>query len=122
MITLQSPAGDGGAPEDHVVEEIKTFLGINGWLVQVFDQKIQHVDGCGTPDMFAGKRGRALWIEAKSRPGPWTTRTGGKRTIPEGKPRRSQERFFLKWSGDIPCIIARSWRDVANELVKLGWD
>ena len=118
-IRLASPAGEGGAGEDQVRGEVMTYLKINNWIVARIEQRMGMTKG--TPDLIAGKNGRAIWIELKSRPGYTMTKTGHQRKIKEGVLSDDQRGFALRWSiTGIPVILARSWRDVHRILVDLG--
>lgn len=110
----------GGAPEKQVVSDIKLYMAITGWRVLNIEQQ-QRMRG-GTPDMLAAKGGRAIWIEAKRRGGPWIDQRGRTCNLRAGEQRPKQRTFQESWHGVLPYILARSWEDVANELVKLGWD
>jgi hypothetical protein len=114
-----SPADEGGLPEDHVREEVLTYLKVNGWIVQRIEVRMGMTKGI--PDLIAAKGGRAVWIELKSRGGRWITGTGRARTIKRGELKPEQLAFGCRWAvTGIPIIVARSWYDVHQVLVKLG--
>lgn len=110
----------GGCPEKHVVSDILLFLSCNGWVADRIEQQ-RHMKK-GMPDIIAGKRGYAIWVEAKARPGKWTDRTMRTKTVKAGVQRPGQRMFQLKWKDHIPYLIANSWENVADALVKLGYD
>lgn len=111
---------DGGAPEKQVVSDIMLFLSLNGWLVHRIEQRIGFCSG--TPDMIAGKAGRAIWIEAKRRAGPWRNPRGQVQRLQAGQQKPGQRRFMLKWNETIPYIVARAWEDVYRAIMELHYD
>ena len=115
MINLEPTTG--GSPERHVVQEIECWLKLNGWKFHRIEQRIGF--RAGTPDMIAGKDGKAIWIEAKRRAGPWTDRMGRISNLRAGDQRPGQIKFQTDWQGAIPYCTARCWEDVATAVKEL---
>jgi len=105
----------GGAPEKQVVSDIECFLKLNGWMVHRIEQRIGF--RTGTPDMIAGKDGRAMWIEAKRRWGPWRDKYGKIKNLRGNVQRPGQIKFQKMWQKHIPYIVARKWEDVAETIM-----
>jgi hypothetical protein len=116
--TLQPSTG--GAPEKQVVSDIILYLSINGWIADRIEQQ-RHMKK-GMPDIVAGKHGRAIWIEAKARPGKWMDRSMRTKTLKAGMQRPGQRMFQLRWQDHIPYMLANSWEQVHDEIIKLSFD
>ena len=115
MINLDKSAG--GVPEKQVVSDIECWLKLNGWKFHRIEQRIGF--RAGTPDMIAGKEGRAIWIEAKRRAGPWKDKYGKIKNLSGNIQRPGQVKFQREWQGYLPYVVARKWEDVAEVIAKL---